>query len=278
MSDTFKVLLPTDFSVQSDYAYIMVQNLAKKIPLEVTLLHVLNVPDTVSMDAEGNIKTCGEIDQDYVNTQKEIALSKLQSLKDLHGNAIKTKFKLGKLTSSIIDYSEAEGFDLIAMGTKGTGGLFEKITKSEAQILARKSANPVLTLMCDRSDFNLETIALVQDFRSCNNQELGFLNVLIKSFNTRVHLLQITSDPSAENREEIEQNMETFAANNKLAKYDKHILKDKDVENGVIHFNQMNNVDMVFIGTHGTGGWFHESAAEQLVNHMYKPVVTYRMK
>lgn len=278
MSNKFKVLLPTDFSVQSDYAYVMVQNLAKKIPLEVTLLHVLNVPDTVSLDAEGNIKTCGEIDVDFVSTQKQIAENKLESLKKLHGNNIKTKLTLGKLTAGIIEQVEAGKFDLIVMGTKGASGLFEMISKSEAQIIARKSAVPVLTLMCDRSDFLPGTIALVQDFRSCRNQELGFLNVLIESFKIKVHLLQITADPNTENVEQIEQNMETFASNNNLADFDKHILKDKDLENGVIHFNQMNNVDMVFIGTQGNGGWFHASAAEQLINHMYKPVLTYKMK
>ena len=45
-----KVLIPTDFSVQAEYAYLMVKKLEEKLPIEVHFLHIMNVPDTVSMD------------------------------------------------------------------------------------------------------------------------------------------------------------------------------------------------------------------------------------
>lgn len=46
-----KVLIPTDFSVQAEFAYLMVKKLAEKVPVEIHFLHVLNTPDTVTLDA-----------------------------------------------------------------------------------------------------------------------------------------------------------------------------------------------------------------------------------
>lgn len=278
MENKIKVLIPTDFSVQGEYAYIMVNNLSKKLNMEVTFLHVLSVPDTVSLSSEGNVETCGEIDVEFVVKQKELAERKLDEIKVNHGNHVQTALVFGKTTTGIIEFAEQNNFDFIAMGTKGSSGLAERVVGSEAQIIARKSAVPVLSLMCDRSEFELKKIVLVHNFEEHQKQELELLNKLTDAFSSEIHLLQITNDVSAESVNNIEDKMDAFAKLNDIVEYTKHVLKDEDVENGVIHFNQMNNMDLVCIGTHGTGGFFKSSAAESLINHMYKPVITYRIK
>lgn len=277
MSNKIKVVIPTDFTVQGDYAMIMIKNLMEQLDMDITFLHVLSVPDTVTMDAQGQIETCGEIDVDYVVTQKEMAEKKLADLKETHGASINTALVLGKTTTGIVEYAESNGYDLIAMGTKGSSGISERIVGSEAQVIARKSSVPVLSLMCDRSDFDMKNMVLVHDFKENGNQELDLMAKILAAFNTKIHFLQISKEG---NRDEttILDNMKVFAENNGISAYEPHILKDEDIENGVIHFNQMNNMDMVCIGTHGSGGFFHSSAAERLINHMYKPVISYRIK
>ena len=104
---TLKILIPTDFSVQAEFGYLMVKKMEEKIPVEIHFLHVLSVPDTVTMDANGDIQTCGEIDVNYVKQQKVIALRNLESIKLLYGNQIKTHLLLGKITDSIIEFSES---------------------------------------------------------------------------------------------------------------------------------------------------------------------------
>jgi hypothetical protein len=75
--ERLKILIPTDFSVQAEFAYLMVKKLEEKTSINIHFLHVLNVPDTVSMDSRGDIQTCGEIDVNFVVKQKEIAEIKL---------------------------------------------------------------------------------------------------------------------------------------------------------------------------------------------------------
>ncbi|MBP9070045.1 MAG: universal stress protein [Bacteroidia bacterium] len=272
---SLKVLIPTDFSVQAEYAYLMVKKLEEKIPVEIHFLHVLSVPDTVGMDKNGNIQTCGEISVDFVVSQKDIALRKLNNLKKIYGNDINVHLELGKLTEKIVSFSKTNGFDLIVMGTKGAWGLKEKLSGSETQMIARQSQVPLLSLMCDRSDLIIENILLVHDFRTVRKENLSLLHKLIVAFNTKTHFLQIIFSESE--RAAIEMSMDKFARENSIINYDKHFLIDKDIENGVVHFNQMHEMDVVCMGTHGKGGLFHTSATEKLVNHLFKPIISFHI-
>ena len=268
--DTLKVLIPTDFSVQAEYAYLMVKKLEEKIPVEIHFIHVLGVPDTVTMDKQGNLQTCGEISVDYVVTQKAIADRKLNDLKTLYGSTINTHLELGKITEKIVSYSQENNFDLIVMGTKGAWGLKEKLSGSETQLIARQSTIPLLSLMCDRSDLIIENILLVHDFTKPKNENLALLHKLIKAFKTKVHLLQIVENNSDAAKTNILSKMDEFASVNTITNFEKHLLKYNDVENGVIHFNQIQEMDVICIGTHGKGGLFYNSATEKLINHLSK--------
>lgn len=276
--EKIKVLIPTDFSVQADYAYIMVKRLEEKIPFEIHFLHVLAVPDTVYLDLHGQVQTCGEIDPRYVVKQKEIAESKLNALKMQYGNAIQTHLLLGKVTDSIVKFAEDNGFEMMVMGTKGAWGLKEKISGSETQIIARKTHVPLLSLMCDRSDLEINNILMVHNFSSPRNENLNVLHKLIKYFNTKVHFLQITSGNVESEKNGIETNMKSFASLNGITNFECHVIHDKDVEAGVVHFNQMNDMDILCIGTHGKGGLFHHSATEKLINHLFKPIISFHLK
>ena len=275
--ESLKILIPTDFSVQAEFAYLMVKKLGEKVPVDVHFLHVMNVPDTVTMDSHGNIQTCGEIDVNYVVKQKEIAERKLAELRNIYGNGITSHFVLGKVTDGILNFAAVNHFDLIVMGTKGAWGLKEKLSGSETQMIARRSKIPVLSLMCDRSDLNIHNILLVHNFNQPAREDLRVMQKLSKAFNTKFHLLQITSGKVDVEKASVEANMKIFAALNGIENYECHLINDADVENGVVHFNQMNNMDVVCIGTHGKGGIFHHSATEKLINHLFKPIISFHI-
>jgi DNA relaxase NicK len=103
------------------------------------------------------------------------------------------------------------------------------------------------------------------------------MHKLIKAFNTKFHLLQITSGNLDTEKVLVEANMKSFAELNYITNYECYLINDKDVEKGVVHFNQMNNMDMVCIGTHGKGGIFHHSATEKLINHLFKPIISFHL-
>lgn len=275
--EKLKIIIPTDFSVQAEFAYLMVQRLEEKTVIDIHFLHVLNVPDTVTLDSDGKIQTCGEIDINYVTKQKDIAERKLANLKVLYGDHINTHLVLGKTTDSILTFTEANQFDLIVMGTKGATGLKEKLSGSETQIIARKSKTPLLSLMCDRSDLQIRNILLVHNFSQPAKENLVLMHKLMKAFDPKIHLLQITSGNVDLEKANVEASMVHFAELNGISNYQCHLINDKDVEKGVVHFNQMINMDIVCIGTHGKAGLFHQSATEKLINHLFKPIISFHL-
>jgi len=276
--EKIKILIPTDFSVQAEYAYLLVKNLQSKMPMDIHFLHVLSVPDTVTMDATGKIETCGEIDVSYVEKQQQIALRNLANYSTAYGSETNTHLLLGKVTDTILKFSEEQKIDLIVMGTKGAWGLKEKLSGSEAQMVARRSPTPVLSLMCDRSDLQIRNILMVHDFNKPSDENLNLLKKLVRAFSARVHLLQITSGDTQVEQSSATDNMKSFAAINGIENFDCHLLKDSDVEAGVVHFNQINEMDIVFIGTYGKGGLLHQSATEKLINHLFKPIISFHLK
>jgi len=275
--ETLKILIPTDFSIQAEYAYLMVKKLAEKLPIEVHFAHIMNMPDTVTLSPQGEVQTCGEIDVQFVITQKQIADQKLNHLKQVYGAEIHTHLRFGKITDQILALSVDGNFDLIVMGTKGAWGLKEKLSGTETQMVARRSKVPVLSMMCDRSDLVIQNLLLVHNFSQPVNEDLQLMKKLMRAFEVNIHFLQIASKNTDIENSQIESNMTEFAKLNDIENFECHIIQDKKVENGVIHFNQMNNMDIICIGTHGRGGLFHHSATEALINHMYKPIISFQL-
>lgn len=275
--ESIKILIPTDFSVQAEFAYLMVKRLAEKMNVEIHFAHVLAVPDTVYLDTKGNLQTCGEIDKGYLEKQKEIAERNLENLKTLYGNEIQTKFLLGKVSDSIVQYAESIQVDLIVTGTKGKWGLEEKLSASESQVFAQKSSIPVLSLMCDRSDLLIRNVLLVHNFNQPKVENLSLIHKIIASFGAKVHLLQIVSGDKVIESHQCNINMKTWAQLNNIANYDCHILSDLDIEAGVTHFNLMHEMDIVCIGTHGKGSFLHHTITGKLINHLFKPIISFHL-
>jgi nucleotide-binding universal stress UspA family protein len=131
--------------------------------------------------------------------------------------------------------------------------------------------------MCDRSDLVIENVLLVHNFNQPKNENLALLHKLIAAYNTKVHLLQMLTSKSEKEIEIVKQNMQEFAKINSILNFECHVLHDKDVESGVVHFNQMHEMDIICIGTHGKGSMFHTSATEKLVNHLFKPIISFHL-
>ncbi|HQX44749.1 MAG TPA: universal stress protein, partial [Saprospiraceae bacterium] len=190
---------------------------------------------------------------------------------------VNTALVFGRTTDSIVEFAEKNNFELIVMGTKGAWGLKEKISGSETQMIARKSKIPLLSLMCDRSELEIKNLLMVHNYLEEVKIRFDLFRKFVKAFNPKIHLLQMTDTTDKDRISKIHEAMDSFATVNELSDYEKHVIQDKDVENGVVHFNQMNNMDLICIGTHAKGGLFHSSATEKLINHMYKPIISFHL-
>jgi nucleotide-binding universal stress UspA family protein len=253
---TLKILIPTDFSMQSDFAGLMAKRLKNWLDMELHFIHIIHLPNHVTIGSDGQMHSDGEMDPKDFIRMKSMAQDRLDKLKEHH-------------------------FDMILMGTKGAYGLKEKLTGSETQHVVRSSDVPVLSVMCDRSDLNIENILLVHDFAAEEEQDLRILKQLLAATGARLHLLYVSKKDNEKHIEQMRANMGNFIREFGYANTEIHVLNDQNIVHGITHFNQMRDMDVICIGTHGRKGIhqvLYSSPVEKLVNHLYKPLITYHLQ
>ncbi len=268
-----RILIPTDFSVLSEYAYVLIQRMMMAKDYEVTFLHVLQVPETVSLDADRNFVTCGEVDAEFLNAQKKVIEKKLSGILDQYQGNIQVDWVVGKLTDAICKYAETGNYKLIAMGTSGAFGVSQWLSGSNTQMVSRKTKIPVLSLMCDRADWELNNVLFVQDFSEPFLQDLHWLEHMVDSENSTMHFLHVES--SNHDMGIVQKNMQDYANKMGWNSTQFHTISDTHIEDGVIHFNQMNDMDLVVLSNSGRKNLFGHTDAEKLINHMFKPIITF---
>lgn len=274
-AESMKILIPTDFSVQAEFARIMAAKFTHKFQTEIHFLHVIEVPDTVTLDQSGQILTCGEIDRQYLEKQKQLTESKIQDvLAETSGATGQVVF--GKLSDQILAFSNSRQFDLIVMGTKGAWGMKERVAGSNTQQISRRSEIPVLSLMCDRSDLEIQDILYVHDFAQLEEVHPLLLRV-VRAFGARYHQLHVLQEKHPETEESILRKMQRFSEQQNIPDAQQHLVYADTVEAGVHQYLAGHDADILFIGTHGKGGLFHSSAAENLVKHLFKPIVLFHL-
>ncbi len=276
-----KILIPTDFSVQADYAYLMAQKLGEKMSIQVNLLHVLPMSAEPFDVNEESIPDDDQVDIKLFQKMRTYAIQKLEMAKVMYGGDIHTHLMAGNLTDAILTYSKKMGAEMIMMGTQSVSGIKDLITGSETQQIIRKSEIPVLSMKCDRSDLQIRHILLLHDADAKSEKPKGMhiLKQLASSWAAKVHLLHIGKNEIE--RDSSLKKLNDFAQSMQLSDYECHFMVDKSVESGAIHFNQMNDMDLVCLGTHGRKNWMplfvSESNAEKMAKHLYKPIITFHL-
>lgn len=274
MKNSLNILIPTDFSEVSYLAIEMAQVLERKLPIQIHMLHVLEVNDSDSDYLEGSSNI-------ELEKKKSEALNKLEELKS-RGVKFEAHIRVGKLTDQINLTTDELATHIVLMGTKGSEGFMEMISGSEAQHVARHLQVPVLTLRPGTPMLELKNILLVADFELFGKGiQIETIKKLARGFDSTIHLLQILMEGAEKYADEIKAQMDFFAIEHQLEKYETHLYRDSKVTDGVKNFNREAEMDLVCIRTNGRKGINHllfGSIAERLVNHCIKPLLTFQLK
>ncbi len=275
MMKTLKVLIPTDFSDVSFLALQMTELLSKKIPVEVHIVHVIEVNTSSAEYAET------DIDKKTIREKEERAMIRFTSLK-ASNRSFQSHIRIGLLTDQIDASAQELGADLIIMGTDGSDGFMERISGSEAQHVARYLKVPVITIRPGAAATGLNNILLVADFEGVAKRlQIGPIKALADAFDSTLHLLQIVEEDEEKYADRIEEKMRSFAVEHQLTRFETHLYRDCKVARGVRNFNREAEMELVCFPTHGRKGLNHflfRSIAERLVNHCIKPLLTFQLK
>ena len=139
-----RILVPTDFSPQSERAWATARRLARALGAELVLLHVfVELPfySEVPLSAERVREAHGA-----ARTWAVEPLDQWAATARGEGLAVKTLVRTGIAHEDIVATARDEGADLIAIGTHGRGGLNRLMLGSVCDRVIRLAPCPILAI------------------------------------------------------------------------------------------------------------------------------------
>ena len=139
-----RILVPVDFNVPSRAALSMAKDLASALDASIDVLHVVDMPDGVSMASEGYVP----LPDNYRQAVERQATDRLKDwLPTTSAPASASQHvAAGKPAVEIVRYAADQRADLIVMGTHGRSGVQHLFIGSVAESVVRTAHCPVLTV------------------------------------------------------------------------------------------------------------------------------------
>ena len=282
--DMRRILVPTDFSEQAQNAYEVAVAIARKTGAAIKLLHVVEMPHSPSFSATGDVITPDNMEQVYVLRLLESTREQMNHLIDSvdhEGIDVVQDVDVDRPINKIRRTIKEDEVDLVVMGSKGSSGLDEFLIGSNTEKVVRTADCPVLTVKRRLKDFNVSEIVLPSDFKKEIRHAMDRFKAFQKLFDARLHLVYINTPGAFESSGELRRRLEDAAERYGLQNYTINVYNDTIEEDGILHFANDINADLIMMATHGRTGLSHllsGSIAEDLVNHTNIPVLTFHLK
>ena len=272
-----KILIPTDFSQNAEYALKVAAQIAKKNNGEIILLHMLEFPNQAS-DAIGSGAAIPEI-----MFFKNAAIKKLEDLMDedyLDGLKVSEIIQFELAFDGILKISQLNNVDLIVMGSHGASGYKEMFIGSNAEKVVRNSEVPVLIIKKEENDFAVNNFVFASDFSDEVKKPFEKVVDFANKFDSTLHLVMVNTPNNFKSTSTSEETMKRFLSNFNVQKVETHVYNETNVEKGILNFSNSINADLIGMSTHGRKGlshFFNGSISEDLVNHATRPVITFKI-
>lgn len=272
-----KILVPTDFSDQAEYALKAAAQIAKNNNSEIVLLHMLELPH------EGSDGAVSGNDIPEIIFFKNQAMAKFENLMNadyLDGLTVSEVTRFGKVYEGINGVAKKENADFIVMGSHGASGFHEMFIGSNAEKVVRSSEIPVLVIKNEIQQFKAGNFVFASDFSDEIKKPFKQLLEVASYFDSHLYLVMINTPNSFKPTLIAENIMADFMRDVNYSKYSLHIYNDVNVEKGILNFANSVKADLIGMCTHGRTGFahfFNGSISEDLVNHAIRPVVTFKI-
>lgn len=277
-----KILVPTDFSKASLIALEVASDIAKKAEARLIILHVIEQPGQESFNVTGEAEA-EESWEDKVFTLKLVNKQKGQLEKiseDLKNDGVKvtTLLRLGNAYHGISTIITEQNVDLIVMGTSGHTKLEEMIIGSNTEKVIRNSECPVLTVHAKPTRTDYKNIVYATSMSDDEKEFSRLVKNTQKLYDSTVHVVRINTPNNFQPDTIVERVMVNFVKKIKLENFTLNVFNHYSEEEGIIHFADSIDADLIVMATHGRKGFAHVlagSIAEDVANHSKRPVLTY---
>ncbi len=268
------IIIPTDFSPVAENAMQYGIEMAKAVNASVLLLHVYQVPVTIS-DTPIVLVSVDELKK---NAEDQLGSLK-SSLQKNEAASLKidTEVRMGNVTDELESICETIMPFAVVMGTRGSSAIEKVLFGSNTLTAIRHLLWPVICVPdgCRFGD-GIRKIGLACDFaHEIENKPAHFIKELVKTFGASLQVLNIdyhnrhfTPDTPEESfliHKTLEELKPTY-----------HYIENKAVEEGIHDFAETNGLDLLIAIPQKhklLEGLFKPSATKQLIFHSHIPVM-----
>lgn len=276
-----KILVPVDFTQISAYGSALSSKIATYLNAEIHFLHVINLPSHILLNEDGSLFEDGDFDTSIPKEKLKLAQEKMQNWVNTHNPLATTHFLFGHMNEAVLNHAKKHNIDLIIMGTHAVSGTQELFNHTHGEYIAMHSNCPVITLKCDRSDMQVQSIVIASSFKTEEIPHVEMALAIQKAFNAKLYLLRVNTANDFMADGKVLQNMKAFIENNSLQNVEMAIYNDENVEDGIVHYVAKENIDIICIGSWqrtGLNKLINGCVSSDLVNHVYKPILTFKLK
>ena len=271
-----KIIVPVDFSEQSEYALKVATTLAKRYQAEIYVMHMLELEEDTTYTIE-------MIYQEQTASRLKLAEKQISKFLDksyLEEVQVTPMIKHHKVFREINKVVEEQGADLIVMGSHGIEGLKEMFVGSTTEKVVRHAKIPVLVIKHEYSDFKIDRFVFACDFSLNNAMTFQKAKAFADLFSAELDLVYInTPGDNFLSTGDIQDRIAPFLNKAKVIAQ-VNIYNDYTVEKGILNYCENTLADAIGIPTHGRKGlahFFMGSIGEDVANHAKIPVVTFKM-
>lgn len=270
------IIVPVDFSEQSEFALKAAADLARRYGSEILALHMLELNQALATSPEGFYPE----QTVFLIRLAEKRFADFLDKPYLKGVKVTPIIKHYKVYEEVNDIAEKHGASMVIMGSHGTDGLEEIFVGSNAERMVRNSKIPVLVIKDGITDFKVDRFVFASSFREDNAPAYHKAKSFATLLDTQLDLVYVNTPG--------EEFMSTDDINTRITNFLKKvgegkevtIYNDYSVERGILNYSALVKADIIGISTHGRKGlahFFSGSIGEDVANHSKIPVVTFRI-
>lgn len=289
------ILVPTDFSAESHYAFEAAVRLAQHTGGQVTLLHTVELPDG---DGTANFSTYGSPVNGSVlpnsttsGPPSGLFVRKLMQVNNEHLHQLMAEaaewapavvvqelMRPTSLNEAILTAIEQQHADLVVMGAQPHTATEQFFSVSNTERLMRTAPCPVLVVKHPVGDFDVRTLVFASDFSS-ETEHVGMELLRIQALfpAATLHLLKVVE--ASYNQPDAQTALADFAQRHQLTNYQVAVAEADNVATGIERYAQRVSADLLLLPTHGHTGLsrlFHSGTAEEVATQALPPVLTLR--
>ncbi|MFO7744458.1 MAG: universal stress protein [Psychroflexus sp.] len=276
-----RILVPTDFSQQADNALKVAAQIAKKYDGEIFLLHLLDLPlQLIDPLNEGVGSELPEALFFMKFAHKKFTETFSKFSDHLKGIKVHETVEFDEAFDGIMTISKKYDCDIIVMGSNGSEGLKEIFVGSNTEKVVRYSEIPVLVIKEEMSTFKIGSFIFVSNLTPSNRKAFKTALSFSALFEVKLQLAYINTPHKFKTTEDLDLMFNDFVKNIDFKPSQFHIYNDVTVERGIRNLASKMDADLIGIGTHGRKGISHfisGSLAEDVVNHIKKPIITFKI-